>query len=52
MVFPRLLGYAEIGWSQTENRNWEDYKIRLGKQTKRFKEMGINYYPSELINWQ
>lgn len=52
MVFPRLLGYAEIGWSTAEVRNWEEYKQRLANQATRFKEMGINYYASELIDWQ
>jgi hexosaminidase len=52
LVFPRLLGYAEIGWSAAEARNWEDYKLRLGHQAPRFAEMDLNYYASELIEWQ
>jgi hexosaminidase len=52
MVFPRLPGYAEIGWTPSEARNWDEYKIRLGKQSERFKAMGINYYPSGLVPWQ
>jgi hexosaminidase len=51
MAFPRLLGYAEIGWSPAEARSWEEYKQRLGNHAARFEEMGINYYPSELIDW-
>lgn len=26
LAFPRLLGYAEIGWSKTDQRNWEEYQ--------------------------
>lgn len=52
MVFPRLLGYAEIGWSSADIRSWDDYKLRLGYQAPIFNAMGINYYPSELIDWQ
>ena len=52
LVFPRLLGYAEIGWSQAEARSWENYKLRLGNHASRFKEMGLNYYASELVDWQ
>ncbi len=52
MVFPRLLGYAEIGWSPTDTKNWEDYKLRLSHHSLTFKEMGVNYYPSKLINWK
>src|SRR6266498_1632935 len=30
MAFPRLLGYAEIGWSLATRRNWDEYRLRLG----------------------
>jgi hexosaminidase len=52
MVFPRLPGYAEIGWTPSSERNWNEYKVRLGEQGERFKDMGINYYPSPLIQWK
>ena len=51
MLFPRLPGYAEIGWSSKSNRDWNEYKIRLGQHGKRFEAMDINYYPSEKVNW-
>ncbi len=51
LIFPRLLGYAEIGWTPTELRNWDDYKVRLAQQGERLKAMDINFYPSKLINW-
>ena len=31
LAFPRLPGYAEIGWSPEEGRNWDEFKVRLGK---------------------
>ncbi len=52
MVFPRLPGYAEIGWTPAASRSWDEYKVRLGDQGARFKTMGIDYYPSKLINWK
>jgi hexosaminidase len=52
MVFPRLPGYAEIGWTPSSSRNWDEYKVRLGKQGERFKAMNINYYPSVLVPWE
>lgn len=52
LLFPRLPGYAEIGWSKTENRNWEEYKVRLGKQGPRFKALGINFYESKKVPWE
>ena len=51
MVFPRLPGYAEIGWSLANGRNWDEYKIRLGKQGNRMKAMGIDYYKSKKVPW-
>ena len=51
LAFPRLPGLAEIGWTPVENRNWDDYKVRLGNQAKRFKAMELNYYPSKLVPW-
>jgi hexosaminidase len=51
MVFPRLPGIAEIAWSPASVRNWDDYKIRLGKHSDRFKAMNINYYASKQVPW-
>lgn len=51
LMFPRILGYAEIGWSQDSLRNWDTYKERLAKQHHRFELMDINYYQSKEIDW-
>jgi len=51
MVFPRLPGYAEIAWSPETGRNWDEYKIRLGKHGKRMKAMGIDFYKSAKVPW-
>jgi hexosaminidase len=52
LVFPRLPGYAEIGWTDGADRKWEEYKIRLGHQAERFKAMNINFYPSAKVSWK
>lgn len=52
MVFPRLPGYAEIGWYTGTDKTWEEYKVRLGKHSKRMKAMDINFYKSKLVDWQ
>ncbi len=44
MVFPRIIGHAEIGWTPANQRNWDEYEERLRKHTKRLEAMGINYY--------
>jgi len=51
MTFPRLPGYAEIGWTPSRNRIWDEYKIRLAKQGERFKALDINFYMSPLVPW-
>lgn len=51
MVFPRLPGIAEIGWTPASSRNWDEYKVRLGTHGARFTAMGIDYYPSGQVNW-
>ena len=52
MVFPRLCGYAEIGWSLPENRDWDEYRQRLAKHGKRLAQMGIQFYRSEQVDWE
>lgn len=49
MIYPRLPGYAEIGWTPKKHRDWDEYKLRLYKQGERFKNLGINYYKDSSI---
>ena len=51
LIFPRLPGYAEIGWTPAELRNWDNYKMRLVNHGERMKAMNINFYPSKLVPW-
>lgn len=46
MVFPRLLAYAEIGWSQAEKKDWEGFKSRLKFQLKKLDKLDVLYYNS------
>ncbi len=50
LVFPRLPGVAEIGWSQGE-RNWDEYRTRLGAQAPRWETMGVDFYRSPKVDW-
>ena len=52
MVFPRLPGVAEVGWSPEFTRNWDEYKVRLGKHGSRMKAMDINFYESKMVEWR
>jgi len=49
MVFPRLIGIAEIGWTKADLRNWKDYKGRLQKHLERLDALEVNYYRSPLL---
>ncbi len=52
MVFPRLPGYAEIGWTTAEQRDWETFKLRLANHGNRFKAMEIDFYKSPAVPWE
>lgn len=52
MAFPRLAGYAEIGWSPATGRSWDEYRTRLGAQATRLEAMGMNFFRSPLVPWQ
>ena len=43
MAYPRLTGYAEIGWTGKPSRNWDDYRRRLGAHFERMRVMGIRF---------
>jgi beta-glucosidase len=44
LVFPRLLGYAEIGWSPAAGRSWDGYRQRLAGHAARLDALGVNFY--------
>lgn len=50
MVFPRIIGHAEIGWTPDSLRDLNDYRFRLKKHLDRLKIMGINYYDPDVIS--
>lgn len=52
MVFPRLPGYAEIGWSPATSRDWQAYKTRLGAHGPRLTRLRVNFYRSPEIDWE
>jgi len=51
LIFPRILGVAEIGWSPEGLRSWETYQGRLAKQAEKLKARNINFYKSPLVQW-
>lgn len=43
MVFPRILAMSEAVWSRQENKNYDDFIVRLERFHKRFDALDINY---------
>jgi hexosaminidase len=52
LMFPRLAGVAEIGWTPQARRSWDDYRERLGAQAERWTALGINFYRSPQVPWR
>jgi len=52
MGFPRLPGFAEIGWSPASGRDWNEYSLRLGAHGPRLMQMGVNFYRAPQVPWQ
>jgi hexosaminidase len=52
LVFPRLAAVAELAWTPANRRSWEDFRVRVGAQAKRWSALGINFYRSPQIPWQ
>ncbi len=43
MIYPRLCAMAEVLWTSTENRNWNDFKNRMAEHYLRLDSKNINY---------
>lgn len=41
LIWPRLLGVAELTWTPTSQRNWEDFKARVAVQREWLKKDGV-----------
>jgi hexosaminidase len=52
LVFPRLLGHAEIGWSPREGRSWRRYRSRLATHGPRLQALGVAFYESPEVPWR
>ncbi len=42
-IFPRIAAYAEAGWTELESKDWNDFKVGMRKQLKRWDLLGIHY---------
>ncbi len=51
MAWPRMAGIAEIGWTPRDERAWSTYVPRLAQQAPRWRQLGVNFYPSPQVAW-
>ena len=49
MIYPRVLGHAEIGWTAKGDRSWDEYKTRLATHDERLELQGIGYKRDAMI---
>ncbi|MGL4851868.1 MAG: glycoside hydrolase family 20 protein [Phocaeicola sp.] len=47
MLYPRMVAIAEVGWSQQENRSWEDFKPRALAIVGEMREKGYSTFALE-----
>jgi hexosaminidase len=43
MAVPRMTALAEVLWSRKDDKDWDNFLLRLQKQLRRFDQMNVNY---------
>lgn len=49
MIYPRVAGHAEVGWTAPNSREWNEYKGRIAQYYDRFIYEGISLRKDEII---
>ncbi|RKD86382.1 beta-N-acetylhexosaminidase [Mangrovibacterium diazotrophicum] len=49
MVFPRIAAYAEVGWTQIENKNFGEFERALKKMKMHWDKIGVYYAPDSVV---
>ena len=52
MAFPRIIGYAEIGWTNSNQRKWDEYAFRLSFHGPLLDILQVKYYAAAEIDWK
>jgi hexosaminidase len=52
MAFPRLAAIAEIAWSPSAARQWDDFRTRVAAHGPRWSALGVNFYRSPQVEWE
>lgn len=51
MTYPRLFAVAENGWTEQENKDWDDFTDRLQMQLERLDVLDVRYAVSAFSPW-
>ena len=49
MIYPRVAGHAEVGWTAPNSRTWKEYKGRIAQFYDRFINEGVQLRKDEII---
>ena len=49
MVFPRIAAYAEVGWTEMKNKDFDNFKLALLKFKKHWEQEGIYYAVDSVV---
>lgn len=52
LAFPRLLAYAELGWTPKELRDYDSFKSRLAGIQPFLEKDSIDFYRSPAVEWE
>jgi hexosaminidase len=52
LAFPRLASIAEMAWAPQEDRQWDEFRLRLAAQGPRWTALGVNFYRAPEIPWR
>lgn len=44
MLYPRLLALSEVAWTQSENKLWTDFRLRVNKAVGQLQSKGYNTF--------
>ena len=51
-LWPRSIALAEVGWTKSSNRDFQDFVKRLAEHGERLNNLGIEYFKSPEVAWK
>ncbi len=44
MIYPRIIALSEVGWTEPQRKDWQDFRRRVNAEIPRLREMGYNAF--------